>query len=365
MGETMRAAVQRNTGDELLEIVDGIVSAPVGDTDVRVDIKATGVCHSDVHAMRGSLPQGAPFVPGHEGAGIVTEVGPGVTTLAVGDHVIIAWSPPCGKCVACVDQKQPQLCVMIQFAVADSPRFKEGDTDLYGMAGFGTFAEEIVVPQEGAIKIDDDVPFEIASLIGCGVTTGVGAAINTAKVTPGATCAVIGCGGVGISVIQGCRIAGASIIVAVDLNDEKLETAKQFGATHACKPDDLPALQAELTGAAGGFDFTFEAIGFPATVRAAYDAARRGGVVTVVGVGGFGDIVEFNMFELFFNEKTIHGSYYGSADVRSDFNRLLRLWKTGRLDLEGMISQRIKIDDVNDAIAKMLRGETIRSVIEF
>ena len=361
----MRAAVLRNTGDELLEIVDDIESAPLGDTDVRVEIKATGVCHSDVHAMNGSLPQGVPFVPGHEGAGVVTEVGSAVKDLAVGDHVIIAWSPPCGKCVACVDQKQPHLCVMIQFAVAGLPKFKEGDTDLYGMAGFGTFAESLVVPQEGAIKIDDDVPFDIASLIGCGVTTGVGAAINTAKVTPGSTCVVIGCGGVGISVIQGCRIAGASVIVAVDLNDEKLETAKRFGATHGVKPDDLAALQAEVTGAAGGFDFAFEAIGFPQTVRAAYDAARRGGVVTVVGVGGFDKLVEFNMFELFFNEKTIHGSYYGSADVRSDFNRLLRLWKTGRLDLDGMITQRIKIDDVNDAIAKMLRGETIRSVIEF
>jgi S-(hydroxymethyl)glutathione dehydrogenase / alcohol dehydrogenase len=361
----MRAAVQRQTGDELLEIVDGIETVALGDTDVRVEIKATGVCHSDVHAMKGDLPQGVPFVPGHEGAGVVTEVGANVTGLAVGDHVIIAWSPPCGKCVACVDQKQPHLCVMIQFAVAGSPKFTEGDTELYGMAGFGTFAESIVVPQEGAIKIDDDVPFDIASLIGCGVTTGVGAAINTAKVTPGSTCVVIGCGGVGISVIQGCRMAGASIIVAVDLNDEKLETAKRFGATHACKPDDLAAVQGEVTGAAGGFDFAFEAIGFPQTVRAAYDAARRGGVVTVVGVGGFDKMVEFNMFELFFNEKTIHGSYYGSADVRSDFNRLLRLWKTGRLDLDGMISQRIKIDDVNDAIAKMLRGETIRSVIEF
>jgi S-(hydroxymethyl)glutathione dehydrogenase/alcohol dehydrogenase len=361
----MRAAVFRNSGDELLEIADGIESAPLGAGDVRVEIKATGVCHSDVHAMNGSLPQGVPFVPGHEGAGIVTEVGSDVSSLEVGDHVIIAWSPPCGRCVACVDQKSPHLCVMIQFTVAGMPRFKDGDTDLFGMAGFGTFAESIVVPHQGAIKIDHDVPFEIASLIGCGVTTGVGAAINTAKVTPGSTCAVIGCGGVGISVIQGCRIAGAAVIVAVDLNDEKLETAKRFGATHAVKPDDLPAAIGELTGAAGGFDFTFEAIGLPATVRAAYDSARRGGTVTVVGAGGFDQLVEFNMFELFFNEKTIHGSYYGSADVRSDFNRLLRLWKAGRLDLEGMISQRIKIEDVNDAIAKMLRGETIRSVIEF
>jgi S-(hydroxymethyl)glutathione dehydrogenase/alcohol dehydrogenase len=208
------------------------------------------------------------------------------------------------------------------------------------------------------------VPFDIASLNGCGVTTGVGAAINTAKVIPGSTCVVFGCGGVGISVIQGCNIAGAAVIVAVDLNDDKLEMAKRMGATHSVKPDDLPALQGELTGAAGGFDYAFEAIGLPQTVRAAYDAARRGGTAVVVGVGNGEQTVEFNMFEIFFQEKTFKGSYYGSADVRTDFNRLLRLWKAGKLDLEGMISQRITLDDVNDAIQKMKRGEVIRSVIE-
>jgi S-(hydroxymethyl)glutathione dehydrogenase/alcohol dehydrogenase len=314
--------------------------------------------------MNGSLPQGVPFVPGHEGAGIVTEVGASVTSVAVGDHVIVAWSPPCGKCIACVDQKSPHLCVMIQFAVAGTPRFKEGDTDLFGMAGFGTFAESLVVPQEGAIKIDDDVPFEIASLIGCGVTTGVGAAINTAKVTPGSTCVVFGCGGVGISVIQGCRIAGAAAIVAVDLNDDKLKTALTLGATHSCKPEELDGLKGEITGMAGGFDYAFEAIGLPQTVRSAYGAARRGGTVVVVGAGSFAKTVEFNMFELFFDEKTIKGSYYGSADVRSDFNRLLRLWKAGKLDLEGMITARIGLEGANDAIQHMIKGETIRTVIE-
>jgi S-(hydroxymethyl)glutathione dehydrogenase / alcohol dehydrogenase len=360
----MRAAVLRESGGETLEIVDDVTVNELGPTDVKIDIKATGVCHSDLHAMKGDLPQGTPFVPGHEGAGVISEVGSAVTGLAVGDHVVVAWSPPCGKCVACVDQKQPHLCIMIQFAIAGLPKFKEGDTDLFGMAGTGTFAEELVVPQEAAVKIDDDVPFDIASLIGCGVTTGVGAAINTAKVAPGSTCVVFGCGGVGISVIQGCNIAGAAVIVAVDLNDDKLEMAKRMGATHSVKPDDLAALQGELTGDAGGFDYAFEAIGLPQTVRAAYDAARRGGTAVVVGVGNMGQHVEFNMFEIFFQEKTFKGSYYGSADVRTDFNRLLRLWKAGKLDLEGMISQRIKLDDVNDAIQKMKRGEVIRSVIE-
>ncbi len=360
----MRAAVLLKSGGEELDVFDDIETLPLGPADVKVDIKATGVCHSDLHAINGDLPQGVPFVPGHEGAGVVTEVGPAVTSLAVGDHVVIAWSPPCGQCTACVDQKSPHLCVMIQFAIAGLPKFKQGDTEIYGMAGTGTFSEEIVVPEQAAIKIDDDVPFEIASLIGCGVTTGVGAAINTAKVTPGSTCVVFGCGGVGISVIQGCRVAGAAVIVAVDVNAEKLEMAKRFGATHACAPDDLAALQGEVTGDAGGFDYAFEAIGLPVTVRAAYDAARRGGTAVVVGVGNASQTVEFNMFELFFMEKTLKGSYYGSADVRSDFKRLLRLWKAGKLDLDGMITQKIGLDGVNEAIQQMKRGEVIRTVIE-
>jgi S-(hydroxymethyl)glutathione dehydrogenase/alcohol dehydrogenase len=364
-GNLMRGAILRNLGDDTLELVDDLEINEVGPTEVRLEIKATGVCHSDLHGMKGDLPMMPPFVPGHEGAGVVLEVGSAVTNVAVGDHVVVAWSPPCGKCVACVDQRSPHLCVMIQFSVAMIPRWKQGGEDIYGFAGTGTFAQELIVPQEAVIPIDKDVPFEIASLIGCGVTTGVGAAINTAKVVPGSTCVVFGCGGVGISVIQGCRIAGATAIVAVDLNEDKLETAKRFGATHACSPGQLDAVKAEVTGAAGGFDYAFEAIGLAQTVRSAYDAARRGGKVIVVGVGNAAKTVEFNMFELFFDEKTIQGSYYGSSDVRSEFHRLLRLWKAGKLDLDGMITQKIKIDDVNTAIAQMARGEVIRSVIEF
>ncbi len=360
----MRAAVLRNIGDQALDIVDDMDLGPVGPTEVKVQIKATGVCHSDLHGMNGDLPIAAPFVPGHEGAGIVTEVGDAVANVSVGDHVIVVWSPPCGRCVACVDQKAPHLCVMIQFAAAAVPHFSEGGNPVFGFAGTGTFAEEMILPQEGVVVIDKDIPFEIASLIGCGVTTGVGAAINTAKVTPGSNCVVFGCGGVGMSVIQGCRIAGAAAIVAVDLNEDKLEQAKRFGATHGAKPDQLGGVQAEVCGMAGGFDYAFEAIGLPQTVRAAYDAARRGGTVIVVGAGNAGSTVEFNMFELFFQERTIKGSYYGSSDVRSDFHRLLRLWKAGKLDLEGMISQKIGLDGVNDAIEAMKRGEVIRTVIE-
>lgn len=359
----MRAAVLNTTGDEKLELVDDVEVLPPGPTDVTIKIEATGVCHSDLHAMNGSLPQGAPFVPGHEGAGIITEVGSDVTELAVGDHVIVAWSPPCGKCNNCVERKQPHLCVMIQFSIAGTPRFTQGDRELFGMAGTGTFAEYVTLPQEAAIKIDDDIPFEIASLIGCGVSTGVGAAINTAKVAPGSNVVVFGCGGVGVSAIQGAHVAGAGIIVAVDLVDEKLEMAKRFGATHACKPDDLAELQAELTG--DGFDYAFEAIGVPAVMRQAYDATRRGGTCCVIGVGTMDQQVSFNGFEIFFSEKNFMGSYYGSVDVRSDFHRLLRLWKAGQLDLEGMISKRMKIDEINDAFTAMRNGEVIRTVITF
>lgn len=359
----MRAAVLLNTGDEKLEIVDDLEILPPGAGEVTVKIEATGVCHSDLHAMNGSLPQPAPFVPGHEGAGIITEVGEGVTGLAVGDHVIVAWSPPCGKCNNCVERKSPHLCVMIQFAIAGTPKFTRNGEPVYGMAGTGTFAEYLTLPQEAAIKIDDDIPFEIASLIGCGVSTGVGAAINTAKVKPGSSVVVFGCGGVGISAIQGAHVAGAAIIVAVDLVDEKLETAKQFGATHACKPDDLAALQAELTG--DGFDYAFEAIGLPVTMRAAFDAVRRGGTACIIGVGAMDSEVSFNGFELFFSEKTFMGSYYGSVDVRSDFHKLLRLWKAGQLNLEGMITTTMKLDDINEAFDAMKRGEVIRQVITF
>jgi S-(hydroxymethyl)glutathione dehydrogenase/alcohol dehydrogenase len=265
--------------------------------------------------------------------------------------------------VNCTTRHAPHLCSEIMMSKSYLPKFTEGDTPVFGMAGAGTFAEYTIMPEEGAIKIDDDIPFEIASLIGCGVTTGVGAAINTAKVTPGSTVVVFGCGGVGISAIQGARVAGAAVIVAVDLVDSKLETAKQFGATHACKPGELDELKGQLTG--DGFDYSFEAIGNPITIRAAFDAIRRGGTACIIGVGGMDQNVSFNAFEVFFAEKTFKGSYYGSADVRGDFHRLLRLWQAGQLDLEGMITRKITIDDINDAFAQMKAGEVIRQVITF
>jgi S-(hydroxymethyl)glutathione dehydrogenase/alcohol dehydrogenase len=334
----MRAAVLRNTGDEKLEIRDDVELAPIGPNDVKVKIEATGVCHSDVSGMNGTIPQPAPFVPGHEGAGVVAEVGENVTNVAPGDHVIIAWSAPCGSCKYCVDRKQPNLCFNVQMVASMTPRFVLDGGPLVGFAGCGTWSEHMVMPQQGVVKIDPETPHEIASLVGCG--------------------------GVGISAIQGARVAGASEIVAVDLVDSKLEDAQRFGATHAVKPDDLDSAKTSITGG-DGFDYAFEAIGLPVTMRSAYDVTRRGGTTCIIGVGAPTETVSLSAFELFFNEKTLVGSYYGSADVRSDFSRMLNLWKNGRLDLDGMVSKKIAIDDVNDAVSDLKAGTVIRSVITF
>ena len=359
----MRAAVLRNIGDEKLEVRDDLELSAVNPGEVKVKIHATGVCHSDVSGMNGTIPQPAPFVPGHEGAGVVAEVGEGVTSIQPGDHVIIAWSAPCGTCRFCVDRKQPNLCMNIQAAAGATPHFQQGGSPVFGFAGTGTWADEMIMPQQGVVKIGDDVPLEIASLVGCAVMTGVGAAVNTAEVTPGSSVVVFGCGGVGISAIQGARVSGASEIVAVDLVDSKLEDAQRFGATRGVKPDELDSAKASVTGG-DGFDYAFEAIGLPQTMRSAYDATRRGGTTCIIGVGAADQMVQFSALELFFNEKTLKGSYYGSADVRSDFARVLGLWKNGRLDLEGMISKRIAIDDVDNGVADLKAGTVIRSVID-
>ena len=360
----MRAAMLRNINDEKLEIRDDLELVDLQPAEVKVHIHATGVCHSDLSVMNGTIPQPPPCVLGHEGAGVITAVGDAVSDVKVGDHVIVAWSPPCGKCKYCTGRKQPNLCPNIQMVMGGTPHFLLDGQPVFGMAGAGTFAEELILPQQGVVPIPDDIPLEVASLVGCGVMTGVGAAVNTAKVTPGSSVVVFGCGGVGISAIQGARVAGASVIVAVDLVDAKLEDAQRFGATHGVKPDELQSIKDQLTGG-DGFDFAFEAIGLPETMRAAYDATRRGGTACIIGVGRIEQQVSFSAFELFFNEKNLVGSYYGSADVRSDFQRMLDLWKNGKLDLEGMITRRISIDEINDAFQSMQRGEVIRQVITF
>ena len=358
----MRAAVLRRLGDEQLDVVTNAEAVDPGDGEVKVRIRATGVCHTDLSVINGVLPANPPVVLGHEGAGEIVEVGPGVPDLAVGDHVVVAWVPPCGRCRRCLEG-QPHLCGQVSAAHAGKHRFLVDGQPVAAFVGCGTMADEITIPYQSVVRIDADVPWDVASLLGCGVTTGIGAAINAAKVTPGSSVVVFGAGGIGISIIQGAKVAGAAEIVAVDPFESKREGVRRFGATHAVAPDELADLSRDLTGGEG-FDFAFEAVGTPGTIRAAYDAARRGGTACVVGAGGFTDMVSFSAFELFASDKKLVGTLYGSSDVRRDFPRIIRLWKAGRIDLEGMITQKLPLEDINRAFDDMKAGKVVRTVID-
>ncbi|MCX4551423.1 Zn-dependent alcohol dehydrogenase [Streptomyces sp. NBC_01387] len=357
----MRAAVLHEIGQEKLEVHDDVEAVGFGPGKVKIRVRATGLCHSDVSAMNGVLPQPAPFVPGHEGAGEILDVGDGVTGLSQGDRVVLCWLPACGICPAC-KRGQTELC-LAGFMNAGTPNFKRPGGDVFGFAGTGTFTEEVVVGAGCAVPIPDDVPFEIAALIGCGVTTGLGAAINTADVQAGSSVAVIGCGGVGISAIQGARLRGASQIIAVDPVASRREAALKFGATEAIAPDALTDAKQRIT-AGEGFDYVFEVVGKSATARTAYETTRRGGTLCVVGAGAMDDFLQLNMFELFFDEKRILPSMYGGGDVVRSYERAISLWRAGRIDLEGLITHRVPLAGINDALVQMRTGEALRTCIE-
>ncbi|MEZ0074419.1 alcohol dehydrogenase catalytic domain-containing protein [Planotetraspora sp. GP83] len=360
----MRGALLHAVGDEKLDIRDDFTLTPVGPEDVRVRIKATGVCHSDLSVLSGVLPMPLPVIPGHEGAGEVVEVGEHVKSVQPGDHVIISWTPACGDCPNCA-VGQPFLCMTYVMKSFMEARFVYGgQSPAFGMAGCGTWAEEIIVPWQGAIKVDPEIPYEAAALIGCGITTGVGAVINTAKVRPGTTVAVVGCGGVGLSVIQGARVSGATTILAIDPLESKHELAKKVGATHACTPDQLTDAIATLTGGQG-FDYGFEVVGKSAAIMTAWQATRRGGDVIIVGAGAMDDLVPLTAFNLLFEGKNILSSLYGGSDVRRDFPFFANLYKAGKLDLDSMISSRIRLADLNDAVAALRSGEVLRQIVVF
>jgi Zn-dependent alcohol dehydrogenase len=357
----VRAAVIQGSGVKEVELRDDATTVGPDPAEVKVKIKATGVCHSDLSILNGTLPNSYPAVLGHEAAG---EIGEHVTEVAVGDHVVISWTPSCGLCPDCVAGR-PFLCIKYIIEGYTKPRFRLGDgTPAFGMAGCGTWAEEMVVPWEACIKVADDVPYEYAALLGCGISTGVGAVFNTARVHPGTNVAVVGCGGVGLSVIQGAKAAGAANILAIDPLESKHEIAKKFGATHTATPDQAEDVKNLLTGGQG-FDYAFEVVGKSATIRAAWQLTRRGGDVIVVGAGAADDNVQFNAFELLFDGKNLRASLYGSSDLRRDVPRFVDLWRAGKLDLESLITRRIRFEDLNDAIATLERGEAIRQVVLF
>ena len=361
----MRAALLHATGpDAGVELRDDVTAVGPGPGEVRVRVRATGVCHSDLSVLTGVIPSAMPVVLGHEGAGEIVAVGERVTGLLPGQHVVISWTPACGDCAEC-RRGQPFLCLTFVIKGSRTPSFRLCDgSEAFGMAGCGTWAEELVVPWQAVIPIEDDVPFDYAALLGCGIPTGVGAVVNTARVAPGSSVAVVGCGGVGLAAIQGARIAGATTILAVDPLTGKHGLAQALGATHAVTPDEAEQARKDLTGGRG-FDYAFEVVGVSATIRAAWRLARRGGDVIVVGAGDRFDSVPFSAFELLFDGKRLLSSLYGGCDLRRDVPRLVSMWRAGLLDIEALITRRIAFGDLNDAIGALRRGDVIRQVVTF
>jgi len=328
-----------------------------------VQIDASGVCHSDITVASGGVPMPVPIILGHEGAGTVLEVGSAVSRVKVGDRVIASFVPACGNCWFCL-RDQSNLCVMGNEMMMVCRAHRHDGSDVYGMTGLGTFTDVMTTHEAMLVKVETDLPAEQLALIGCGVTTGVGAALNTAKVKPGSSVAVIGCGGVGQAVIQGARIAGAARIFAIDPVELKRKTAEQLGATDLIDPaQGDPIAQVHAATGGRGADYAFEVIGLAETIMQAYGTARRGGTVIVVGMAKLGIEVTFQAISLFAEEKKILGCMYGSAQVRRDFPKLVDLIETGRLDVDAMVSRRIQLDQVNDAFRAMQAGEVIRSVI--
>lgn len=359
----MKAAVFREVNQPMdIEEID--IGEP-GPRELLVRTKAAGVCHSDLHFYNGTYPGQMPIVLGHESAGVVEEVGRDVSYVKPGDHVITCLSVFCGHCEHCLTGHM-SLCQSpeVRRGRDDAPRLSQNSEVVHQFANLGSFAEMMLVHEHAVAKIRDDMPMDRAALIGCGVTTGVGAVIHTAAVEPGSTVAVIGCGGVGLSCINGAALAGAGRVIAVDQVASKLELARKFGATDSVNASDGdPVAQVrELTD--GGVHFAFEAIGLKVTAEQAFRMLRRGGTATVIGMIPPGEMVTLHGPD-FLQEKTIQGSMMGSNRFRLDMPRFVDFYLQGKLHLDDMISSRIALDDINDAMAQLETGEVARNVIVF
>jgi S-(hydroxymethyl)glutathione dehydrogenase/alcohol dehydrogenase len=359
----VKAAVLREVGSPL-QIEDVEISKP-GPHEVLVRTVAAGVCHSDLHFVEGSYPTQLPIVLGHESAGVVEQVGSEVRTVKVGDHVITCLSAYCGHCDHCLTGHM-SLCVSPETkrGEADSPRLTQRGAPMPQFLNLSSFAEYMLIHEHACVSIRKDMPLDRAALIGCAVTTGVGAVIHTSPVRPGETVAIIGCGGVGLSAINGASIAGAGRIIAVDTNPSKLEMAKTFGATdvvNAAEGD--PAKQVlQMTG--GGVHHSFEAVGLKVTAEQSFRMLRRGGTANIIGMIPVGVSIELRGVD-FLGEKRIQGSQMGSNRFPVDMPRFVDFYMAGKLKLDDMVSRRIKLDEVNEAFAEMKAGKVARSVIVF
>ena len=366
-----RAAIAFEAG-RALEIDEVVLDGP-RTGEVLVELHATGICHTDKYTLSGADPEGLfPAILGHEGAGIVREVGPGVTTLRPGDHVIPLYTPECRACPSCLSRKT-NLCTAIRptqgrgLMPDGTTRFSHRGKPLFHYMGCSTFANHTVLPEIALAKIRDDAPFDVVCYIGCGVTTGVGAVLFTAAVEPDSTVVVFGLGGIGLNVIQGARMVGARQIVGVDVNPAREAMARRFGMTDFVNPaeiaGDLVPHLVELTG--GGADYTFECVGNTTLMRQALECAHRGwGVATIIGVAASGREIATRPFQLVTGRRWI-GSAFGGARGRTDVPRIVDMYMDGRIRIDELITHRLPLERINEGFDLMARGESIRSVVVY
>ncbi len=367
----IRAAVAFGAGEPLK--VETVELAGPEEGEVLVEVRATGICHTDEYTRSGADPEGLfPSVLGHEGAGVVVQVGPGVTSLKEGDHVIPLYTPECRECEYCVSQKT-NLCQAIRVTQGQglmpdgTSRLSLNGEPLYHYMGTSTFASHTVVPEIALAKIREDAPFEKVCYIGCGVTTGIGAVINTAKVEPGANVVVFGLGGIGLNVVQGARMVGADKIVGVDLNPARKPLAEKFGMTHFVNPGevegDLVPYLVDLTG--GGADYSFECIGNVEVMRQALECCHKGwGVSVIIGVAGSGQEISTRPFQLV-TGRTWKGTAFGGARGRTDVPKIVDWYMDGKINIDDLITHTMPLEDINTAFDLMHEGESIRSVVTF
>ena len=372
-----RAAVAVAAGKPL-EIMEVDLKGP-REGEVLVEVKATGICHTDEFTLSGADPEGIfPAILGHEGAGVVVDVGPGVTSLKKGDHVIPLYTPECRSCPSCLSQKT-NLCTAIRATQGQglmpdgTSRFSIGKDKIFHYMGCSTFANHTVLPEIALAKVNPDAPFDKICYIGCGVTTGIGAVINTAKVEIGATAAVFGLGGIGLNVIQGLRLAGADMIIGVDLNNDKKEWGERFGMTHFVNPTEIDGdvvqhivnLTKRGADQIGGADYTFDCTGNVKVMRQALESAHRGwGESIVIGVAGAGQEISTRPFQLV-TGRTWKGTAFGGARGRTDVPKIVDWYMEGKIQIDPMITHTLKLEDINKGFDLMHAGESIRSVVVY
>ncbi|GAA3877121.1 Zn-dependent alcohol dehydrogenase [Leifsonia kafniensis] len=363
----MKAVVFRSPGAPL-EYIDVELAAPKAG-EVRVKIAAAGVCHSDLHVKRGEWDAPAPLVMGHEGSGVVVELGEGVTSLAVGDHVVLSWVPPCGECRYCRSGHEAR-CQKVATVVAPLGVLFDGTSRLsidgdpiHHYLGVSSFAEEVVVPASGAVKVRDDAPLDVVALVGCAVATGVGAVLNTAAVEPGSTVVVIGCGGVGLNVVQGAKLAGAERIVAIDVNADKTALAAQFGATDSIDASQTDAVAALYELIPDGVDYAFDAIGRTSTTEQAIQMLGLGGAAVIVGLPPTGARASFEPLVLAEADQRILGSNYGSVRPSIDIPALVDRYMDGQLKLDPLVSGRRPLAEAAEAFEDLEFGGALRTLL--